>query len=187
VRVSRWARVRLNVSIATGAIGLVVGAGYALYAHPDSLFSHLAWTAVAALPVYALAVLTDGGLVAAVEARAGRLPLGVTVHADAATRNRRFGPDIEAAAYFVACEALTNVVKHAGASQAVVSFTAADGSLCLKVRDDGAGLNGSGTKGHGLTNLRDRVEALGGHLLVEGGPDGGTSLSAALPIGTDDA
>ena len=128
-------------------------------------------------------VLTDGGLVAAVEARAGRLPLGVTVRADLSTRTRRFGADVEAAAYFVACEALTNVVKHAGASQAVVSLTADDGLLRLQVRDDGAGLNGSGGKGHGLTNLRDRVEALGGQLLVEGGDGGGTSLSAALPIG----
>jgi signal transduction histidine kinase len=102
-------------------------------------------------------------------------------------RGRRFGPDVEAAAYFVACEALTNVVKHAGATGAVVTLVAEDGRLHLQVRDDGAGLNGSGAKGHGLTNLRDRVEALGGHLLVEGAPDRGTSLSAALPIGPDDA
>jgi DNA-binding NarL/FixJ family response regulator/signal transduction histidine kinase len=94
-------------------------------------------------------VLTDGGLVAAVEARAGRLPLGVTVRADETMRSRRFGPDIEAAAYFVACEALTNVVKHAGASQAVVSLTADAGRLDLEVVDDGVGVNGSGAKGTG--------------------------------------
>jgi hypothetical protein len=56
VRVSRWARVRLKVSIAIGAAGLLVGAGYAIYAHLDSLVSHLAWTALVVLPVYALAV-----------------------------------------------------------------------------------------------------------------------------------
>jgi signal transduction histidine kinase len=129
-------------------------------------------------------VLTDSGLVAAVEARAGRLPLGVTVDADATTRHRRFGADVEAAAYFVACEALTNVVKHAGAEQVVVTLSADDERLRLQVCDDGAGLNGSGANGQGLTNLRDRVQALGGQLLVEAGPAGGTSLTAALPIGS---
>ncbi len=132
-------------------------------------------------------VLTDGGLVAAVEARAGRLPLGVTVHSDDSTRARRFGPEVEAAAYFVACEALTNVVKHAHASQADVSVTTEDGLLRLQVRDDGKGINGSGSHGHGLTNLRDRVEALGGRLRIEGPASGGTRLDAALPIGAADA
>lgn len=132
-------------------------------------------------------VLTDGGLVAAVEARAGRLPLGVSVCADDTMRRRRFGPEIEAAAYFVACEALTNVVKHAHATQAVVNLAAVDGRLSLQVHDDGVGLNGSGASGQGLTNLRDRVEALGGHLLIESTPPAGASLSAVLPIGTNDA
>ncbi len=132
-------------------------------------------------------VLTDGGLVAAVEARAGRLPLGVALHADESMRGRRFGPDVEAAAYFVACEALTNVVKHARATQADVGFTAADGMLHLSVSDDGRGINGSAGSGQGLTNLRDRVEALGGTLRIEGAAGGGTQLSAALPIGPGDA
>jgi signal transduction histidine kinase len=132
-------------------------------------------------------VLTDGGLVAAVEARADRLPLGVAVRADDATRTRRFDPEVEAAAYFVACEALTNVVKHAGASQADVSVTTEDGLLHLQVRDDGRGINGHGARGHGLTNLRDRVEALGGQLCIEGSAGGGTRLSAALPIRAADA
>ena len=131
-------------------------------------------------------VLTDGGLVAAVEARAGRMPLGVTVQADDTIRHRRFAADVEAAAYFVACEALTNVVKHADAADAVVTLTAGNGRLRLQVSDDGAGVNGSGGKGQGLTNLRDRVEALGGQLTVEPGPGGGTTLTAALPIGAGD-
>jgi signal transduction histidine kinase len=132
-------------------------------------------------------VLTDGGLVAAVEARAGRLPLGVTVRADDSTRGRRFGPEVEAAAYFVACEALTNIVKHAHANQADVSVTTEDGLLRLQVRDDGRGINGSGAHGHGLTNLRDRVEALGGRLRIDGPASGGTRLDAALPIRAADA
>ena len=132
-------------------------------------------------------VLTDGGLVAAVEARAGRLTLGVTVRADDSARARRFGPEVEAAAYFVACEALTNVVKHAHASQADVSVTTEDGLLRLQVRDDGRGINGSGAQGQGLTNLRDRVEALGGQLRIEGSTNGGTRRYAALRSGAADA
>ena len=135
-------------------------------------------------------VLTDGGLVAAVEARAGRLPLGVTVQVDHAMRQRRFHPEIEAAAYFVVCEGLTNVVKHAGTTDAVVSLAADDGRLRLQVSDDGRGLvcsSSTNGNGQGLTNLRDRLEALGGHLRVECGPGGGTTLSAALPIGADHA
>ena len=127
-------------------------------------------------------VLTDGGLVAAVEARAGRLPLGVSVRADEAARETRFGPEVEAAAYFVACEALTNVVKHAEARMAVVMMSTRDGNLSLQVHDDGAGFNGSGAKGQGLTNLRDRVETLGGQLSIEGRPGGGTIVTATLPV-----
>jgi signal transduction histidine kinase len=68
-------------------------------------------------------------------------------------------PEVEAPAYFVACEALTNVVKHAHASQADVSVIREDGLLRLQMRDDGLGMNGAGAHGHRLTNLRDRVEA----------------------------
>lgn len=130
-------------------------------------------------------VLSDGGLVAAVEARVGRLPLDVTVHADADVRARRLGPDVEAAAYFVVCEALTNVVKHARAASAAVDVATVDGSLTLRITDDGTGdrctlSSGSGT---GLTNLRDRVEALGGRLHVDARPGEGTRVSADLPVG----
>ncbi|GLZ35140.1 hypothetical protein Lesp02_73270 [Lentzea sp. NBRC 105346] len=122
-------------------------------------------------------VLSDRGLVAAVEARADRLPLTVTVNASPELRDRRLGPDVEGAAYFVVCEALTNVVKHSGASDAVVSLSAVDGRLEVSVQDSGVGL-GSGN-GHGLTNLRDRVEALGGSLTLSG--SSGTRVLAELP------
>jgi signal transduction histidine kinase len=132
-------------------------------------------------------VLSDGGLVAAVEARAGRLPLEVTVRADDALREGRFDADVEAAAYFVICEALTNVVKHANANEALVSISAVNGHLSLLIRDNGKGRETAVGNGHGLTNLRDRVEALGGRFRVDGRPGGGTSVSADLPVGARDA
>jgi signal transduction histidine kinase len=117
-------------------------------------------------------VLSDGGLVAAVESRAGRLPLDVTVRADDALRVRRLDADVEAA-YFVICEALTNVVKHANASRALVNIAAVNGHLSLLVRDDGTGQGAAVGYGQGLTNLRGRVEALGGRFRVDGRPGGG--------------
>jgi signal transduction histidine kinase len=128
-------------------------------------------------------VLTDGGLVAAVESRAARLPMTVLVRADDALRGSRFDPDVEAAAYFVVCEALTNVVKHAAAHEAAVELAAVDGHLSLVVRDDGAGTAVVNGRGHGLTNLRDRVEALGGRLVIDSRAGAGTSVSAELPVG----
>ena len=126
-------------------------------------------------------VLSDNGLVAAIEARAGRLPLDVSVVADEALRGRRLGQDVEGAAYFVACEALTNVVKHAAASATTVELTATDGCLRLLIRDNGRGINGE-PAGRGLANLRDRIEALGGRLRVEGLDGCGTGVYAELPL-----
>jgi hypothetical protein len=131
-------------------------------------------------------VLSDGGLVAAVEARAGRLPLDVTVRADEALRSRRLDADVEAAAYFVICEALTNVIKHARAERALVHMSAVNGELSLLVHDDGTGLSTTNGNGQGLTNLRDRVDAVGGRLRVDGRPGEGTSVSAELPVGAPD-
>jgi signal transduction histidine kinase len=127
-------------------------------------------------------VLSDNGLVAAVEARAARLPLDVAVVADDALRAGRLAEDIEGAAYFVICEALTNVVKHAGATASTVELNATDGRLRLLVYDNGHGLGGD-PKGRGLTNLRDRVEALGGQLDVDGHNGSGTRVYAELPLG----
>jgi signal transduction histidine kinase len=128
-------------------------------------------------------VLSDQGLVAAVEARADRLPLEIRVHADASVHDQRLGTEVEGAAYFVICEALTNVVKHAAARRAGVELSTEDGRLVVRVVDDGVGLVSRGSDGHGLTNLRDRVEALGGRLRVDSEPGGGTSVRAELPVG----
>jgi signal transduction histidine kinase len=128
-------------------------------------------------------VLSDQGLVVAVEARADRLPLEVRVHADAALRAGRLDAEVEGAAYFVICEALTNVVKHSAAHRAGVDLSTKDGRLSVVVRDDGVGLGAANGHGHGLTNLRDRVEALGGRLDVDSEPGAGTSVRAELPAG----
>jgi signal transduction histidine kinase len=127
-------------------------------------------------------VLSDKGLVAAVEARADRLTLPVTVRADEALRARRLDNDIEGAAYYLICEALTNVVKHSGATQSEVALSSADDCLRIDVNDDGAGLRRLNGDGMGLTNIRDRVEALGGHLEIDSRPGVGTRLRAELPV-----
>ncbi|MDA0166857.1 PAS domain S-box protein [Solirubrobacter ginsenosidimutans] len=119
--------------------------------------------------------LTRGGLRGAVDAVVERLDLAVEVDLPA----ERFAPEIEASAYFIVAEALTNVVKHAHAESAAVSASVADGMLRVEVRDDGIG--GADPSGRGLVGLHDRAAALGGQLSVESSPGGGTVLSATLP------
>ncbi|HWH19427.1 MAG TPA: GAF domain-containing sensor histidine kinase, partial [Solirubrobacterales bacterium] len=120
-------------------------------------------------------VLTRGGLAAGVDALVARLDLLV----EQRVTTRRLAPEIEASAYFVVAEALTNVVKHSGATSARVTATIDDDELRLEVADDGKG--GADAAGHGLLGLADRVEALGGRLAVESPPGGGTVIRAELP------
>jgi signal transduction histidine kinase len=122
------------------------------------------------------AVLTRGGLRAGVDTVVDRI--GLPVDVDIA--ERRFEQEIEASAYFIIAEALTNVVKHASADRAEVRVRAEDGTLKVEVSDDGTG--GADPAGHGLVGLRDRATALGGQLSVESPPGGGTVLTAALPL-----
>jgi signal transduction histidine kinase len=126
-------------------------------------------------------VLSDSGLVAAVEARAGRLPVPVVVRAADGLQRQRFPQDVEGAAYFVVCEALTNVLKHAAASGTEIELAATREVLSIDVSDDGAGFGVPG-RGTGLTNTRDRVEALGGRLRIDSRPGAGTRLHAELPL-----
>jgi signal transduction histidine kinase/CHASE3 domain sensor protein/soluble P-type ATPase len=121
-------------------------------------------------------VLTRGGLRAAVRAVVRRLDLPVDVDVPP----ERFPAEIEASAYFIVAEALTNVVKHAHAERANISASVEDALLRLQVRDDGIG--GADRSGHGLVGMSDRVNALGGRLEIESPPGGGTLLSATLPL-----
>jgi PAS domain S-box-containing protein len=121
-------------------------------------------------------VLTDGGLRAGVDSVVGRLDVPVKVEVPA----ERFPAEIEASAYFIVAEALTNVVKHADARHAEVRAFVADGMLCVEVRDDGIG--SADPDGRGLIGLRDRATALGGRLEVESPASGGTLVAATLPL-----
>ena len=85
-----------------------------------------------------------------------------------------------AAAYFIACEGLTNAVKHAHASRVVVSTAQQNGTLVVSVADDGVG-GASRSAGSGLSGLADRVEAQGGALTLASDPGEGTTLTAELP------
>ena len=88
---------------------------------------------------------------------------------------------MEAAAYFVCSEALTNIAKYAHASQASVRLETGDGVLTVEVADDGAG-GADPAGGSGLRGLVDRVEALGGRLRIDSPPGRGTRLTAQLPL-----
>jgi signal transduction histidine kinase len=122
------------------------------------------------------AVLTHGGLRAAVDAVVARLDLPVRVDVPA----ERLPAEIEASAYFIVAEALTNVVKHSQAGRAEVTASLEDGTLRIEVRDNGAG--DADLDGHGLVGMRDRVTTLGGRLEVESPPGGGTLVAATLPL-----
>jgi signal transduction histidine kinase len=122
-------------------------------------------------------VLTRGGLRAGVEALVSHIPLPVTVDVPGG----RFAPPIEAHAYFIIGEALTNVVKHSGANAVEVRAALAGDMLAIEVRDDGVG-GAHPDGGSGLLGLADRVASLQGQLQVTSPPGGGTVIAAELPL-----
>jgi len=126
------------------------------------------------------AILTEDGLAAALESLVTRTPIPAVLEE---APEERFAPEVEATAYFVACEALANVVKHSGATKATIRAVLHDGRLVVEVADDGVGgahaLNGSGLRG-----LMDRVEALGGRLRIESPAAGGTHVIGEIPCGS---
>jgi signal transduction histidine kinase len=128
-------------------------------------------------------ILSEAGLGPALRALARRssVPAAVELYVDG-----RLPDDIEAAAYYVASEALTNVAKHAQASVVELRATLEDGLLWLQVRDDGIG-GVDPTRGSGVLGIKDRVEALGGSVSVNSEAGEGTSISVLLPSVTDSA
>jgi signal transduction histidine kinase len=124
------------------------------------------------------ALLSERGLGAAVEALAARAPVPVEVSGAPPIRLR---PAVEAAAYFVTAEALTNVAKYACATEAWVELALVDDCLRVSVRDDGVG-GADPTAGSGLRGLHDRVDALDGTLEIESPPGEGTTLTVELPL-----
>ncbi|WP_203703597.1 sensor histidine kinase [Asanoa iriomotensis] len=131
-------------------------------------------------------VLSDRGLLEAVEAQAARLPVPMAVRADPALRAVRYPPAIEATAWYALAEALSNVVKHANAVQVDVSLLQRGDRLQLTVRDDGCGFDPAGARGLGLAGLTDRLDVLGGTLSVDSAAGRGTTLSMEIPLDNPD-
>ena len=123
-------------------------------------------------------ILSQRGLRPALQQLADRSPLPVVVRA---TPSERLPEPVETAAYYVVAEALTNVVKHAEASEASVTVRCERGAAQVEIRDDGRGGADPGA-GSGIRGLRDRVDALGGSLAVVSPAGAGTVVRAVLPI-----
>ena len=125
-------------------------------------------------------LLADQGLPAALEAATRRASISVELHPDDVGR---YPQATEAAVYFCVLEALQNVAKYAEASRAEVRLFGGGGELRFEVADDGRGFDPATTPpGSGLTNMRDRLEALGGSIEIASAPGGGTTVSGAIPV-----
>ncbi len=126
------------------------------------------------------ALLAQGGLAAALEEIAQRLPLPVRIIAPA----HRLGSSVEATLYFVACEALANVVKHAKAGSALVTVRAGESRLEMEIADNGVGgITADGNLGRGLANIADRVSALDGEVAIDSPAGRGTRVIVSIPCG----
>jgi signal transduction histidine kinase len=127
------------------------------------------------------AILSEGGLGAALRTLARRTAIPVEVDIRTETRP---ADRIEVAAYYVASEALTNTTKHANAATAHITVEQRDTLLRLSIRDNGVG-GADPTRGSGLIGLRDRVQALGGTIEVSSPPGAGTTILVELPLQPD--
>jgi len=124
------------------------------------------------------AILSQGGLRAALKTLARRSPVPVKLDLSA---DRRLPQNVEVAVYYLVSEALTNVAKHAHASVVHVDLEAEDTLLQLSVRDDGVG-GAHPEQGSGLIGLRDRIEALGGKIDIASPEGKGTALLVKIPL-----
>jgi signal transduction histidine kinase len=122
------------------------------------------------------AVLSERGLVAALDDLARRTPIPLSLRARVGTLE----PEVEAAVYFTCAESLSNVAKHASASQVTVGVSQEGADLVVTIVDDGVGGASLGA-GSGLQGLVDRVESIGGRLRVDSRPGAGTRLTLTVP------
>jgi signal transduction histidine kinase len=131
------------------------------------------------------AALDQLGLVPALRSLLGRTASTTDLEVDGdvalAREDRRLAPELETTVYRLVQEALTNVVKHAGATRVTVRVHEADRCVDVLVADDGRGLEGAGGGGFGLVGMRERVELAGGELAVTSGAQGGTIVRARIP------
>lgn len=130
-------------------------------------------------------ILTDQGLAVAVSELAGRMPIPTDVRTESVARGGRWPADVEAALYFVVAECLTNITRHARASKARICITE-DAAFWVAVEDNGDGFDLTTRQQRGLVGLRDRVEAIGGHLRVDSVEGRGTRVSASVPRHSED-
>jgi signal transduction histidine kinase len=124
------------------------------------------------------ASLVRGGLRAGVDALASRTPVPIEIDVPV----DRLPAAVEATAYFVVAEALTNVAKHAHARHAEVTVRIQNGTLAVRVQDDGIGGARPDAEGSGLIGLADRLAAVNGQLRVESPVDDGTLVAADIPV-----
>ncbi|HZS16084.1 MAG TPA: sensor histidine kinase [Candidatus Dormibacteraeota bacterium] len=125
-------------------------------------------------------LLAEQGLKVALQAHARKLTMPVEIDADGITR---YSQEAEAAVYFCCLEALQNAQKYAGASRVDVSLRDGDGTLRFAVADDGRGFDtATANRGAGMTNMRDRLDALGGTLELVSAPGRGAQVIGCLPV-----
>jgi signal transduction histidine kinase len=125
-------------------------------------------------------LLAERGLADAVRGALARSGAQGAVRADGLGR---FSPTVESTAYFCCVEGIQNAVKHGDGARVAVRLWTQTGTLMFEVDDDGPGFDpATATEGAGITNMRDRVGALGGTLRVDASPGGGTHITAALPL-----
>jgi signal transduction histidine kinase len=124
-------------------------------------------------------LLSEQGVAAALRSAAGTSPLPVEV---TDTAVGRYAAGVEAAIYFCCLEALQNAAKHSGARHVHVHLDGSGDELVLTVDDDGTGFDPVHVAvGAGLTNMRDRIDSVGGHIELRRGPGGGTRVHASVP------
>ena len=125
-------------------------------------------------------LLAERGLAAALESQARKSSVPVELVSDAL---ERYAPEVESAVYFCSLEALQNVAKSAQATHATIRLSASNGVLTFSIEDDGCGFDPTRAReGSGLQNMTDRIEALGGKLVIRSAPGQGTSISGEVPV-----
>ncbi len=128
-------------------------------------------------------LLADKGLVAALESQARKATVPVSVTADGIGR---YSQEMESTVYFCCLEALQNVQKYARASRVTIRLDDQDAELHLEVEDDGCGFDTSTVRpGAGLTNMRDRLDSLGGWITLTSLPGRGTTVRGAIPVAAE--